>query len=517
MCLDCLLKPQEGPKSLSENSELLQFQLVSPTIITKQPDKMASVPRFSNEREECKGQAQALKRTSLRQFSPLLVAMVGLPGRGKSLLARRLSRYLNFTGDNTKVLDISDYRRRHMEKYASHEMFRADNLPAWRLRQQSFREALEDAAVWLSEPGHNIAILDGPNVSRTQRQEIYDLIYSQLGFRIMFIECVCEDPTILERNFKDILQYSADYSSMAAEQALTDLTYKMAHYKAQYESPSLGSHWELPCPMVKILDGGFGGIVAHGVTGVKESKILAYISVPKPNQQVIYFSRHGESEFNVIGRIGGDALLSPRGRVYAQALAKYVHALNLPTLQVWTSTLKRTKATAANIHAPQQHLHELDEVFSGDCESLTYEELQERFPRELALRDRDKLKYRYPQGESYLDVMQRLVPVLTQLESENNVLTISHQAVLRCVLGYFLQISAEEIPYVHVPLHTVIKLTLKGYKYTMETVKMPIECVDTNRAKPTNCLINRTPEEALLTVPAHLDTLSGLNTLTTCM
>nr|CAI5846448.1 unnamed protein product [Callosobruchus analis] len=81
-------------------------------------------------------------------------------------------------------------------------MFRADNLPAWRVRQQSFREALEEAADWMRQPGNKVAILDGPNVSRSQRQEIYDLVYCQLGFRVMFIECVCEDPVMLERNFK---------------------------------------------------------------------------------------------------------------------------------------------------------------------------------------------------------------------------------------------------------------------------------------------------------------------------
>lgn len=79
----------------------------------------------------------------------------------------------------------------------------------------------------------------------------------------------------------------------------------------------------------------------------------------------IFFSlQHGESEFNVIGRIGGDAGLSARGKMYAQALAKHITALNLPSLQVWTSTLQRTKATSANINAPQQHLHELDEIYS---------------------------------------------------------------------------------------------------------------------------------------------------------
>lgn len=110
--------------------------------------------------------------------------------------------------------------------------------------------------------------------------------------------------------------------------------------------------------------------------------------------------------------------------------------------------------------------------------------------------------------------MTRLLPVLTQLESETNVLIVSHQAVLRCVLGYFLNTPLDEIPYMHVPLHTIIKLTLRGYYYTMETVKMPIDCVDTNRAKPTNCSINRTAEDALMTLPSHFDSISNLNGLT---
>lgn len=148
----------------------------------------------------------------------------------------------------------------------------------------------------------------------------------------------------------------------------------------------------------------------------------------------------------------------------------------------------------------------------GECENLSYEELQTQFPRELALRDHEKLKYRYPQGESYLDVISRLVPVLIQMECESNVLTISHQAVLRCILGYFQETPHEEIPYIHVPLHTIMKITLHGYSYSVETVKMPVDCVDTNRAKPVNCSVGRSAEDALLTLPAHYDSISSLTT-----
>lgn len=45
---------------------------------------------------------------------------------------------------------------------------------------------------------------------------------------------------------------------------------------------------------------------------------------------------------------------------------------------------------------------------------------------------------RYPRGESYEDVVFRLESVMMELERQENVLVVGHQAVLRCVLAYFL-------------------------------------------------------------------------------
>lgn len=73
----------------------------------------------------------------------------------------------------------------------------------------------------------------------------------------------------------------------------------------------------------------------------------------------------------------------------------------------------------------------------GICEGLTYEEIQERFPQEFAWRDQDKLKYRYPHGESYLDLLQRVDTVVQALLTQSEVLVVSHQAVLRCIMAYF--------------------------------------------------------------------------------
>lgn len=75
--------------------------------------------------------------------------------------------------------------------------------------------------------------------------------------------------------------------------------------------------------------------------------------------------------------------------------------------------------------------------FQGICEGLTYEEIHERFPQEFAWRDQDKLKYRYPHGESYLDLLQRVDSVVQALLTQSEVLVVSHQAVLRCIMAYF--------------------------------------------------------------------------------
>lgn len=178
----------------------------------------------------------------------------------------------------------------------------------------------------------------------------------------------------------------------------------------------------------------------------------------------IYLKQHGESEYNVLGRVGGDANLSPRGNLYAECLAKFVNSTLAPTpgFRLWTSSLKRTIQTAKDINAPQERLSALNELNTGVCDGLTYEEIAERYPIEFAARDDDKFNYRYPEGESYCDLLLRVQPVLERLQSENNVLVIAHQAVLRCLLGALLNKQEQELPYIHTPLHTVMKLSLQS-------------------------------------------------------
>jgi len=58
-----------------------------------------------------------------------------------------------------------------------------------------------------------------------------------------------------------------------------------------------------------------------------------------PEGRVLYVSRHGESEFNLENRIGGNPHLSAQGYKYARALASHVNAMNIPGLKVNESVL----------------------------------------------------------------------------------------------------------------------------------------------------------------------------------
>ena len=53
----------------------------------------------------------------------------------------------------------------------------------------------------------------------------------------------------------------------------------------------------------------------------------------------IYLTRHGESENNLFGKIGGNAELSERGEKYALALNNFITALQLPDLKVSFSSV----------------------------------------------------------------------------------------------------------------------------------------------------------------------------------
>ncbi|KFD64296.1 hypothetical protein M514_23580 [Trichuris suis] len=96
---------------------------------------------------------------------------------------------------------------------------------------------------------------------------------------------------------------------------------------------------------------------------------------------------------------------------------------------------------------------------------------------------------------SYEDLVARVEPVIMELERQENVLVVAHQAVLRCLLAYFLDKDWKEMPYLRVPLHTVVKLTPVAYGCKMDLIKFDVEAVDTHRDRPNWSVVSlQTPD-----------------------
>lgn len=151
---------------------------------------------------------------------------------------------------------------------------------------------------------------------------------------------------------------------------------------------------------------------------------------------------------------------------------------------MWHSTLKRTAQTASFLPYPKLAWKSLDELDAGVCDSMTYEEIEQYYPEDYASRDDDKFNYRYRGGESYRDVVVRLEPIIMELERQENILIIGHQAILRCLYAYFHSLNQEELPYIKIPLHTLLELTPAAFGTRERRFKAPIEAVNTHRDKP---------------------------------
>jgi len=406
--------------------------------------------------------------------APLVVVIVGLPCRGKSLAAHKISRHLCWKGEFAKVFQVEN---------------------------NATPETLADIVSWF-QLGNNVAIIDGMHLTLQSRQSVTAFCNEKV-YHHLLVEFNCDEKS-LEENIRETSHF---YQNFDEQMNWTFVCKeKLKQYTPQYE----------PCEMV--LEGPLitvnnsenplvHSVTARGVQGSLQTSILGVLSSPVIKQQLYYFSRHGESDYNVLGRIGGDADLSSRGQCYADRLTKYLATTSGVTKPrtIWTSELCRTVQTVQNIPGARAALKDLNEIDAGICEGLTYEEIQERFPQEFAWRDQDKLKYRYPHGESYLDLLQRVDCVVQALLTQTEVLVVSHQAVLRCIMAYFKGSHPEEIPYINVPLHTLLVVRSFGYQFIVETVPLKVECVDTYRVQPKNCSPDRNASDALDTVPAHFD------------
>uniref|UniRef100_A0ACD5TKZ7 Uncharacterized protein n=1 Tax=Avena sativa TaxID=4498 RepID=A0ACD5TKZ7_AVESA len=388
----------------------------------------------------------------------LAIVLVGLPARGKTFTAVKLTRYLRWLGHETKHFNVGKYRRLKHGANQSADFFRPDNQEGIEARNEVAALAMEDMIDWM-HGGGQVGIFDATNSTSKRRQMLMKM--AEGNCKIIFLETICNDRNIIERNVRLKIQQSPDYADQPDYEAgLQDFLERLTNYEKVYEPVEEGSYIK----MIDMVKGEGGQLQVNNISGYLPGRIVFFLVNSHLAPRPILLTRHGESLHNVRGRVGGDTVLSEDGELYAKKLANFIEKRlkSEKTATIWTSTLQRTILTATPIVGfPKIQWRALDEINSGVCDGMTYEEIKKIMPEEYESRKKDKLRYRYPRGESYLDVIQRLEPVIIELERQRApVVVISHQAVLRALYSYFADRPLREVPDMEMPLHTIIEIQM---------------------------------------------------------
>lgn len=397
----------------------------------------------------------------------LYIVLVGLPARGKSFISSRLQEGLAADGVKIKVFNNGDLRRKNLGRDSSlPEFYRPDNAAGRNLREEIALSSMANAREFL-ENGGEIAIMDATNGSLARRKTLNERL---TGAPILYIECVNNDEELLEASIERKARLP-EFAHMSRAEAIASFKQRVAYYETIY------TPLENEECYVKV-DTLYNRIIKeHQCSSVPFYIQLRDILVSDWVRN-LYLMRHGESEFNVQGRIGGDSSLTAKGRGQAQALAEQFRDVKIP--YVFTSTRRRAWETAGLLlesHPESVHITvpEFDEIDAGVFDGLTYEDIRRDAPMEYAARQRDKYGYVYPGGEGYISMKKRVDrgfrKALFISGAVPGIAVIGHQAVNRMILSLFLFRRDDAVPYIYVPQNEYFHIVATHRKKLLELVR----------------------------------------------
>jgi len=172
---------------------------------------------------------------------------------------------------------------------------------------------------------------------------------------------------------------------------------------------------------------------------------------------ILYYVRHGETDFNVEGRLQGrlDTILNARGKLQAKESGDLLSELfardgrRAADLAYVASPMQRARDTMEILRgplglAPQPYATDsrLMEISYGDWEGLTLPEIEARTPGLLAQREHDKWDFAPPGGESYRELAVRVSDWYASLEQDTVV--AAHGGGVRALMALFNVLPKEE-------------------------------------------------------------------------
>ena len=159
----------------------------------------------------------------------------------------------------------------------------------------------------------------------------------------------------------------------------------------------------------------------------------------------LYLIRHGQTEWNITGRIQGktDILLNETGLYQAGLLSEAMAKRSIEA--IFASPLKRASDTACAVAAkkrlPVTPVNELREVDFGLWEGLTWDEISKRYPADFAAWDENPVKNTPTGGEKKESSKARCKLAMDRIlnSSDGDIAIVAHGGILVFVADYLLQ------------------------------------------------------------------------------
>lgn len=109
------------------------------------------------------------------------IALCGLPGRGKTQIARRIARYLSFfNAIPVEVFTVTEFRRRMYGAVKAADWFDPSNLEAATSREACTTAAIDATIKFLNDHPNGVAVLDSTNPTHERRAKLAAEVFTNL-------------------------------------------------------------------------------------------------------------------------------------------------------------------------------------------------------------------------------------------------------------------------------------------------------------------------------------------------
>lgn len=156
-----------------------------------------------------------------------VVILVGLPCRGKSHISQKLINFMRWQGIQAALFNVGNARRdggdseaRVQQGSFDADFFSPDNKEAVQIRENLALSVLQRMLMYLMNGG-DVGVFDATNSTRERRRLVKRLCEEASPIlNVLFVECICDDPRIIEANMKFKCSQSPDYRDMPLDRAV---------------------------------------------------------------------------------------------------------------------------------------------------------------------------------------------------------------------------------------------------------------------------------------------------------